>query len=145
MADIDTQLAEQVFGFVVDKTPKDYDGNFGGEDILIPPNHSKDYVYPPKGRLNYDFFVPKWSESFERAWRLVCALNRREVEVIIGCFPPPKGFQIELRRWRDRRSEGVEGDPDTHRSRETFVCVSGDNLSVLICEAVLRSGLKLPF
>src|SRR5438876_3660432 len=55
----------------------------------------------------------------EDAWLLVEKLRERGIDVIVGVLD--KNACVELRRWRDRRAEGVPGDPHTGRSRETFV------------------------
>jgi hypothetical protein len=77
-------------------------------------------------------------------WELVDRLNGHGIEVIIGAFPAPSArYNVELRRWRNRSSEGIPGDPHTGRSRETIACVSGEVLPDVLAAAVLRSGLKL--
>ncbi len=80
--------------------------------------------------------VPEYSNDFLVAWEVVNMLRAAGIEVIIGCFKA--GYSIELRRWRDRRTEGVPGDPHTGRSRETFYCRTGiELLAEGICLAAL--------
>lgn len=77
-------------------------------------------------------------------WELVDRLNDHGIEVIIGAFRAPSSrYNVELRRWRNRSSEGIPGDPHTGRSRETIACVSGEVLPDVLDAAVLGSGLKL--
>lgn len=144
LRELDAEIAVKVFGFTMEKTPKDYHGNFGDEDILLPPGGPRDYVYPPSGRIPLTWHVPSWSSHLSDAWPLVTLLNSVDVEVCIGMFPQQR-CSVELRRWRDRRDEGIAGDPTTGRSRETFVLKIGDEIAVTICRAIACSGLKLNF
>ncbi len=147
MADreLDGRVAEKFMRWNRMTAPADFDGKNGGNEILIPPDFKQwvreGYTFPPKGALPITFLVPEWSRSIEQAWPLLDAINARGVEVIIGTFPQRPNtdrFCIELRRWRDRRAEGIPGDPHTGRSRETFAVLHGNDLPVLICEAALR-------
>ncbi len=147
MADreLDGRVAERFLHWRRMIAPPDGSGQNGGNEILIPPDFElwlKDgYDFPKKGLLPLAFLAPQWSRSIDQAWPLLDAINGRGVEVLIGTFPPRPGtsrYSIELRRWRDRRAEGVPGDPHTGRSRETFALFHGNDLPALICEAALR-------
>ena len=71
LRELDAKIAEKVFGFQWKKTPKDYDGLYGDEDILVPLDIDHDkWQYPPKGRLSPHFWVPKYSTDLREAWRV---------------------------------------------------------------------------
>jgi len=138
VATIDEEIAVKAFGYKEWSQPPDAEGNFGGIPILVPPGGvPKDFALPPKGKIGYGYFVHIYSESLESAMSLVNIMNLAGAEVIFGCFPNSP-FNIELRRWRDRREEDIPGDPHTGRSRETFACLNGTSLPELICRAFLR-------
>jgi hypothetical protein len=66
--ELDALMAEHVMGFKREKTPKDFDGNFGGEDILIPPGlDHNNWVYPPKGKIALTYHVPQYSTDWNFA------------------------------------------------------------------------------
>jgi hypothetical protein len=70
--EIDALVAEHVFGYRREKTPKDIHGEFGGEDVLVPPtvDHTT-YHYPPKGRIALTYFVKNYSSDISAAWEVV--------------------------------------------------------------------------
>ena len=69
--ELDVKVAEKIYGFRWEKTPPDANGEYGNEDILVPPwiNH-KTWNYPPKGRISYDFFIPNYSSDLNKAWEI---------------------------------------------------------------------------
>jgi hypothetical protein len=76
-------------------------------------------------------------DSIADAWMLVDALRIQQIEVHIGVFA--ENSCVELSRWRDRRGDGIAGDPHTGRSRETFVLETGPDVCGSICAAALRA------
>lgn len=67
--ELDGEIAEYIFGYTHGKTPKDYDGLNGGEDILLPPNIKDiDFTYPPKGKISKYWFVPNYSTQDSYMW-----------------------------------------------------------------------------
>lgn len=77
---------------------------------------------------------PHYTGHVGLALQIVDKLRAAGIEVVIGCFRD--GFSLELRQWRDRRGEGVSGDPHTGRSRVTFYARTGiDRLARGIAEA----------
>lgn len=76
-------------------------------------------------------------ESATDAFNVVDRLTHMGFEVIIGCFE--KSTSVEIRRWRDRRTEGIPGDPCTGRSRETIVSENGTDRLRTIVEACVRA------
>jgi hypothetical protein len=80
--------------------------------------------------------MPAYSTDASYAMAVVDRLRKAGIEVIIGCFST--NFNVELRNWADRRSEGIPGDPTTGRSRVTFCCLSGQSMPAAVCEAALR-------
>jgi hypothetical protein len=70
--EIDTLVAEHIFGYRREKSPKDIHGNYGGEDILVPPTvDHKTYHDPPKGRIALTYFVKNYSADIAAAWEVV--------------------------------------------------------------------------
>lgn len=147
--ELDGRIAERNLGYVRVTAPKDAKGENGGNEILSPSEeYHKTFNYPPIGQIGFAYHAPSLTGSWEEARRLVGMLNRAGIEVIFGCFQARADstqatFTVELRRWRDRRDEGVPGDPQTHRSRETFIVESGPDLPTTLGEAVYRGGVKL--
>ena len=76
-------------------------------------------------------------KSTADAFQLVDRLTDLGFEVVIGCFA--NRTCVEVRRWRDRRAEGIPGDPHTGRSRETLVVETGPCRLRAIVEACLRT------
>ena len=59
--DTDGVIAERVLGYHREIVPKDGKGENGGNEYLVPPGLSKDYVLPPKGPIHFAFHAPQVS------------------------------------------------------------------------------------
>ena len=70
------------------------------------------------------------------AFMVVDALVAKGYDVILGCME--HNSCVEIRRWRDRRAEGIPGDPFTGRSRETLICETAETRRRAICQAAVR-------
>jgi len=67
--EMDALIAEKVMGFRREKTPPDYNGEYGGEDILVPISiDHENFIYPPKGKIALTYFVPNYSTDIATAW-----------------------------------------------------------------------------
>jgi Phage ABA sandwich domain len=124
---LDAEVAEKVMGFRREKTPKDCDGNFGGEDILVPRDidHNR-WSYPPKGQLAFTFWVPKFSTDLEKAWEVFEKFHSRYL-----FFNPDlvKGWECKLSNEKDTRQD--VGTPYAY----------GETAPIAICLAALE-GVK---
>jgi len=79
--EMDALVAEHVMGFRREKTPPDCNGEYGGEDILVPPNIDHDtWHYPPKGRISLTFFVPQYSTDIATAWAVLEKFRYYEIK-----------------------------------------------------------------
>lgn len=132
LREIDAATAEKLMGWLV--VPFTWDDRHEDTYPRVIENINGDYTCCLTAGGDWSIWNP--SSSIFAAMQVVDRLRAAEIEVIIGCFR--LGFSIELRRWRDRRAEGVTGDPYSGRSRETFYCKTGlDSLPRGICEAAL--------
>lgn len=78
-----------------------------------------------------------YSTDISAADDVIDRLREADIEVVIGCFK--EGFSVELRQWRDRRADGITGDPHTGRSRVTFCLLTGQpTLPMAVCRAAVR-------
>lgn len=69
--ELDALIAEHVMGFRREKAPKDYYGEHGGTDVLVPLDvDHQNWHYPPKGRIPLTFFVPDYSTELTAAWQV---------------------------------------------------------------------------
>ncbi len=65
--ELDALVAERVFQFHREPQPKDCDGNFRGEEVLLPPGttwddlHVLGFSLPPRGRIALTYFTPSYS------------------------------------------------------------------------------------
>jgi hypothetical protein len=82
--ELDALVAERVLGWHRVPQPKDYDGNYGGEPVLVPPgmqtieqHTGSSYALPPRGCLHLAYFTPQVSTDLIAAWRLACRLVSR--------------------------------------------------------------------
>jgi len=69
--ELNTLIAQHIFGFKEIGQPKDYDGKYGGMPVLVPPGLSGGYIWPPKGLVNRNFFCRAWSSKIFYAWEVV--------------------------------------------------------------------------
>lgn len=117
---LDGWIAEFILGYQREKSPPDADGNFGGEDFLVPPGGiPKGFVLPPKGRIGLPYFAPEVSSRWEHTWRL---FTRFEMQ--IACFG--RGFYA-----------GLSGDPDLFRPDNPRAAFD-IKPSLAICKAALK-------
>lgn len=81
--ELDAVVAEQVMGFRRAGQPKDCDGNFGGEPVLMPPGTSwtslarEGFQPSPRGQLALTYFVPVYSTSLDAAFDVLANLAAR--------------------------------------------------------------------
>lgn len=78
--ELDALVAEKVFGYRWEGQPKDYDGNYGGEPVLLPPGETwetMESVLPRRGRIAPNGFIYRYSTDFAAAWRVVEELRPR--------------------------------------------------------------------
>ena len=88
---MDAWVAEFVLGYKREKTPKDANGEFGGEDFLVPPGGiSDDFRLPPKGHIHFAYMTPPVSSRWDDAWQL---LKRMTMQIACaGSGGQPTGF-----------------------------------------------------
>ena len=66
--DTDGIIAERVLGYHREIVPKDGHGENGGNEYLVPPDLSKNYVLPPKGPIHFAFHAPRVSDREDRGF-----------------------------------------------------------------------------
>lgn len=86
MADrgLDARIAERCFGWVRHGQPRDYDGQHGGEPLLLPPGVTLEqqlsgFTLPPKGKVHIGYFVPPYSDGWGGAIRLLDDIHTKWV------------------------------------------------------------------
>jgi hypothetical protein len=107
--ELDGVIAEKIFGYTHGKTPGDYNGLNGGEDILIPPNYNNyDFYYPPKGKISKYFHVPfysigpdshKWAYEIEKRvsiGKISLYIQALKTILNVGYEKPEKENYIQL-------------------------------------------------
>lgn len=78
----DAMLAEHAFGWTRHGQPKDYDGKFGGEPVLLPPGvtfesvHRDGFQLPPKGQIGLSYFVPEFTRGWNGALKLLDTIHK---------------------------------------------------------------------
>lgn len=103
--ELDGQLAETVFGYTRKRVPPGGSGEHGGGEMLVPPGGMPHgFELHPKGPIALHFMAPSFTDRVSGCFELVGILNRAQVEVVIGCFPPNagRGYSVDLRRWVDQ-------------------------------------------
>jgi hypothetical protein len=132
--ELDEQIADTVMG---------WQGLSGREiplDLVFPISEHTKRIWIDKDRnvkaCKECGTLPEFSSNLYDSETVLNRLREKDFEVIVGFFKA--SVTVELRRWRDRRPEGVEGDPFTHRSRETLVVETGSSMPETLCKAALR-------
>lgn len=139
--EIDALLAEHLYNYKHGKTPKDYDGLNGGDDILIPPNRDNDYfIYPPRGKVSYTFHVPQYSENLDSAYEVLldleprlCSANQIGIRWMIT--KDEDAVSVRINKWH-------KNDEVPHWS-ECWVTGNEYKLAEMICQCVLMTVLKI--
>lgn len=131
--EMDALIAERIFGFRREAAPKDYDGEHGGNEVLVPPTATLaelEPILPRKGPIPFDYLVgERYSTDIAAAWQVVERLQpdvwvklhvgrsfREDFVPIVDCYI------------------GHYGSPDAH------VVERGIGAPLAICRAALRAA-----
>ena len=92
---MDAWVAEFVLGYKREKTPKDGNGQYGGEDFLVPPGGiPQGFQLPPKGRIGLAYMTPQVSSRWDSTWQL---FKRMTMQIACsGSGSQPTGFYAGL-------------------------------------------------
>lgn len=107
---LDAALAVALFGFREERQPPDYDGNHGGEPVLLQPGNHPDepdngWRWPVRGKVAFDSFVPRYSSDPAAALAVVEAMGER-----FGAYPSclfEPGAVLVMFRVSERVSKGA--------------------------------------
>lgn len=92
---MDAWVAEFVLGYRREKTPKDANGEFGGDDFLVPPGGiPADFRLPNVGRIGLAYFAPQVSTLWDSTWQLFKRLTMQIA--CAGSGGQPTGFYVGL-------------------------------------------------
>lgn len=131
--ELDGLIAEHIFGYKWGKTPKDCNGEHGGEDILIPPGVDENWEYPPMGRISKYYHVAhKYSTEIEDAWRVVRKLTIQGHFVNVCQFPFKDTGNTHIQRVKDT----FTGELDVP------VQLQDKTVPLSICKAALLAKLE---
>ena len=88
---MDAWVAEFILGYQREKTPKDANGEFGGEDFLVPVGGVPiGFQLPPKGRIGLAYMTPQVSGLWDHTWQLFKRLTMQIA--CAGSGSEPTGF-----------------------------------------------------